>query len=344
MTVAGAGALGLCVAVRLARAGAKVTVRDPAVLGDNASGVAAGMLAPAFESVLDPAGGDHFRLLSAAHAAWPGFLAELGGAEALFDRSGAAMAAFEGEEGALAAAAERLAALEVPVEPLSGAALRALHPGLSREAVAGFLVREERRVAPGALLAALKAALARLGGRMESTPVSAAGKWEGTLVVAAGADAATLAALAPELSRLVPVKGQILHFDAPPVSGPTVRSLAGYVAPQGRGAIAGATMEPGRRDRRLEPATLAALRANAARLFPALADAPAEGRAGVRAATPDGAPLVGRSAGRDDVMLCVGARRNGWLLAPFAAQALVDILAGEDPGPFAATLDPRRFG
>ena len=44
VTVAGAGALGLCIALELARAGRHVTVCDPAPVGDNASGVAAGML------------------------------------------------------------------------------------------------------------------------------------------------------------------------------------------------------------------------------------------------------------------------------------------------------------
>ena len=47
ITVAGAGALGLTTALALADAGAQVTVFDPAGLGDNASGVAAGMLARA---------------------------------------------------------------------------------------------------------------------------------------------------------------------------------------------------------------------------------------------------------------------------------------------------------
>ena len=55
ITVAGAGALGLTTALALADAGAQVTVFDPAGPADNASGVAAGMLAPAFEAVLDAA-------------------------------------------------------------------------------------------------------------------------------------------------------------------------------------------------------------------------------------------------------------------------------------------------
>ena len=52
--VAGAGAFGTAIALELARGGAEVVLADPAGVGDNASGAAAGMLAPAFEALLDP--------------------------------------------------------------------------------------------------------------------------------------------------------------------------------------------------------------------------------------------------------------------------------------------------
>jgi glycine oxidase len=42
-------------------------------------------------------------------------------------------------------------------------------------------------------------------------------------------------------------------------------------------------------------------------------------------------------------VLAVGARRNGWLLAPLVARTVAAYVAGEDPGPHAARLDPRRF-
>ena len=50
--VAGAGAIGSVLSLILAQEGARVILADPAPVGDNASGVAAGMLAPAFEAVL----------------------------------------------------------------------------------------------------------------------------------------------------------------------------------------------------------------------------------------------------------------------------------------------------
>ena len=68
VTVAGAGALGLCAALALADAGCRVEVCDPDPRA-SASAVAAGMLAPVFEAILDaetaPACG------STARARWP---------------------------------------------------------------------------------------------------------------------------------------------------------------------------------------------------------------------------------------------------------------------------------
>ena len=65
-------------ALGLARAGANVILLDEAPLGRNASGVAAGMLAPAMESALDPVSAGRFGLLGAARDLWPAFVEDLG--------------------------------------------------------------------------------------------------------------------------------------------------------------------------------------------------------------------------------------------------------------------------
>src|SRR4051812_17701785 len=91
--VAGAGALGLATALALAEAGCAVTVCDPAPGFDGASGVAAGMLAPVFETVLDAEGPDDLALLLGARDLWPG-LAGRAGIE--LDRSGAVAVGAEG--------------------------------------------------------------------------------------------------------------------------------------------------------------------------------------------------------------------------------------------------------
>ena len=75
--VAGAGALGLSVALALADAGCRVTVCDPAD-EPRASAVAAGMLAPVFEAVLDAAAAGDLDLLLAARNLWPALAARTG--------------------------------------------------------------------------------------------------------------------------------------------------------------------------------------------------------------------------------------------------------------------------
>ena len=63
VAVAGAGAIGSAAALTLARAGFDVTLFDPGSPGDNASGVAAGMLAPVAEAVFDPVSTPHLSLI-----------------------------------------------------------------------------------------------------------------------------------------------------------------------------------------------------------------------------------------------------------------------------------------
>ena len=350
MIVAGAGALGLVTALRLADAGAAVTLCDPAALSDNASGVAAGMLAPAFETVLDAGSAEQFELLTAARDLWPALARRIGLEEAL-DRSGAVLATTVREAEALAAVERRMQDLGLAPQRLAGAALRRLQPDLADDVVEGLFTAEDWRLPPGLVLAALAAAFHAAGGRQAPLRLQArpGGGFTldgrpviGPVVIAVGAETG-LADAAPELRRLSPVKGQILDFDAGPTSGPVLRSFRGYVSPQPGGALAGATMELGRSDLTLDVEVLAGLRADAARLLPHLSMAPATGRAGVRAATPDGLPLVGLSAagapGRE-VVLCTGARRNGWLLAPLAAEVVVRSLTVGEAEP---AFDPGRF-
>ncbi|MEI9890900.1 MAG: FAD-dependent oxidoreductase [Caulobacteraceae bacterium] len=91
----------------------------------------------------------------------------------------------------------------------------------------------------------------------------------------------------------------------------------------------------------IDPEAVRRLRERAIRLFPALADAEVQAAAGVRAATPDGLPLVGPMA--DGVMIARGARRNGWLLAPLIAEVVIERFAGPAGSAASKAFDPARF-
>lgn len=332
VNVAGAGVFGLATALALADAGCRVTVCDPG--GPNASGVAAGMIAPMFEAVLDETAGAHLDLLIAARDLWPALAQRTGIA---LDRAGA-LAVGE-RDGWLDGVAARFSALQLRATEVGGATARALAPGLSGNVTHALLCREDWRVDAPVALEALRTAAEAAGVRMRPWRVADRGNAE-VLVIATGADT-QLAALAPELGRLTPIKGHIVRVEGR-TGGVVVRSRDAYAVP-GEAMVIGATMEAGRADATVETEMAEPLVAAGLRLFPGRRGAPALISAGVRAATPDGLPMAGAGS-ETGLVLAVGARRNGWLLAPLIAQVAAECVMGRDPGPYAARLDPARFG
>ncbi|WP_374468843.1 FAD-dependent oxidoreductase [Phenylobacterium sp.] len=334
VTVAGAGALGLSAALALADAGCRVTVFDPAAPLASASGVAAGMLAPVFEAVLDPEARPHFDLLMAARNLWPALEARVG---LTLDRSGALAVGSPGWLGAIDA---ELARLGEHAAELPRAALEELAPGLSPVFGRALWTREDWRLDAAAALSALRRACDAAGVAFRQEAATGFMDAE-RLVVATGAGQG-LADLAPELAALTPIKGHILRVGMSPTPAMTVRGEGVYVAGADREAAVGATMEAGVDDPTPDPAQAEPLLLRGARLFPELRGAGHVLAAGVRAATPDSLPLVGpgRTPG---VVLAVGARRNGWLLAPMAAGIVAACVTERDPGPHAHRLAPGRF-
>ena len=311
--VAGAGVLGLSIAVELAEAGAAVSVYDPSPQ-TSASRVAAGMLAPVFEAVLDPVSANHFPLLMAARDLWPAFSERTG---IVLDKSGSTYAG------------ERALAVRKAIADL----------GLASEPrPEGLFVAEDWRLDADLALDRLHSTADDLGVRFERAALSEADE---ETIAATGWQPVSWA---PESAVISAIKGQIGKAIMAPLldleSGPVERRDGGYIAPAAGGALLGATMEPGRTD--LEPD--GALLAIVQRAFPELMNEGflARPMVGIRGATPDGLPLVGPSV-RPRVWLAMGARRNGWLLAPLVASMMRAYLAGEDTGPWTAMLDARRF-
>jgi glycine oxidase len=350
LAIVGGGAVGLTLGLRCAQAGALTTIYNPGMAMDSASGVAAGMLAPAFEAALDPVSANHFPLMRSARDAWPGLMADLGLEAAALDRSGALRPGCEGDDAFLAGLEARMLAIGADCERLDAAALRRLRPELSSKLIGAIFTPEDWRIEPFVLLRALEAAFTRQGGRMipAMAALDACGRFVArgeiiaadVVVVASGAGVLAWRDQIPELGVLHPIKGQILRFDAEPRGGPVVRGPQGYVAPQPDGAMVGATMEIGRTDLLADAAAVERLRSGAIDLFPYLHAAPFVARVGVRVATADGLPLVG-AARRPGVHLAVGARRNGWLLAPLIARLVLDELAGLK-SPHAESMSPSR--
>lgn len=312
--IAGAGVLGLSIAVELAWAGAAVTVHDPHP-ETSASAVAAGMLAPVFEAVLDPVSRGRYPLLLAARDAWPAFAERAG---ITLDRGGATYVGERALE-----VRQAIARLGVPSE---------VRPE-------GLFVGEDWRVDAETSLTRLRAVAARTGVRFAADALEDAGG-----VDAIAATGWRPVSWAPESAVISPIKGQIAKSTSSPLlereHGVVERRDGGYIAPATGGAVVGATMEAGKADLAPDDSVLKIVE----RTFPQLMDEGWGGRplVGIRGATPDGLPLVGPSV-VPKVWLAMGARRNGWLLAPLVAGMMRAYLAGEDAGPWSAMLDARRF-
>jgi glycine oxidase len=153
-----------------------------------------------------------------------------------------------------------------------------------------------------------------------------------SVVLAAGAWSGRAEWL-PEAARppVRPVKGQILELRSRDGAVPCRRIVAGervYVVPRPDGRlIVGATVEEQGFDTAVTAGGVHELLREAYRLLPDVAEMElVEAAAGLRPGTPDNLPLVGES-GVDGLLWATGHYRNGILLAPLTANAVVDLLA-----------------
>jgi tRNA 5-methylaminomethyl-2-thiouridine biosynthesis bifunctional protein len=164
------------------------------------------------------------------------------------------------------------------------------------------------------------------------------------LILTIGADIGRLLEGLP----INPVRGQ-----ANWTSGSETASAAawgGYVAPTGAGVLFGATHDRGDtgldlRDhdhQRNRQALAAALPQLAARL----ADAPLQGRASIRATTPDHLPLAGPAPGAQGLYLLSGLGSRGFCLAPLLGEHVAALAVGAPsplPSDLADLVAPDRF-
>jgi glycine oxidase len=303
IAVIGAGVLGLCVAAELRARGRGVCVIDPG--GANASSVAAGMIAPAMESLLDPWAADpvgRAAVLREARDLWPEF-AERHGIELI--RDGVDWVGPDAD-GVIA----RLAALGFAAERKE----------------AGVFCDEDWRIDPGQALAALGQGVERLECRVAAVRSDREG-WRLTLADGSEVSARALVLASgttfPELPEAVlravdqvqAIGGRLAFTKRRLVERPA-RFVGGYAVPLGEGTVIGATMEAGGLSS--EASGLQDVLLERARAALGLAEiGPVEWRLGVRGATPEGLPLTGEVL--PGFHLALAPRRNGWLMGPQVA-------------------------
>jgi glycine oxidase len=358
VVIVGGGVIGLSVGWRAARAGLAVTVFDPAP-GRGASWAAAGMLAPVTEA--HPAEAPLAVLGMASLRRWAGFaddLAEDSGADVGLRRDGTLVVAVDADD-RLALVEQEAAQRQMGLHSVrcTPAQCRQLEPLLSPRLHGGLRVDGDWQVDNRALLGALAVGLSKRGGRLVTTSVrrlltdadAVVGvELDGgevlsaeAVVVAAGVDSRALEGIPVEARPPVrPVKGEILRLQADPsrlVINRTVRaSVHGtpvYIVGRCHGEIVvGATMQEGGFETTVRAGAVSDLLGAAIEVIPALEELPlVEMCARLRPATPDNAPVLGPTP-VPGLVFATGHHRNGMLLAPITADAVVSILRG-DPLP-----------
>jgi glycine oxidase len=348
VVVVGAGAAGLGIGWKLARAGVPVTVLERAHIGNGATSVSAGMIAAAAET------GSDERLAPLAHAArdaWPAFreaLEKESKVDIGYRQTGALMVRMKDDPAA--------------ADALDTKAATALEPLLGPAVAGARLAPGEASVDSPALCRALAVACVRAGGEVISNEAAVRFEWDGTrvtgvatpfrihhadaFVLAMGAWSSRIEGLPPAaVPRIVPVKGEVAVLAPPPGVALPNRVIWGngvYLVPRGRHLIVGATMEEAGFDTSLTQAALRWLYRQSTGLMPSLKDwRLAEHWAGLRPVSPDRLPLLGPAA-VDGLYVASGQFRNGILFAPAVIEILSRLIlerTAVDPA-----FDPRRFG
>lgn len=375
VVVAGGGVIGTAIAWRAARAGLGVTLVDPE-RGDAASLVAAGMLAPVSEALFGE--GALLRVNLLAVARFGSFAAELEeatGRQVGLRREGTLAVAYDpGDYAALVrlTAFRRSAGLDAA--ELDSRACRKLESFLTPDVHGGVLFAGDWSVDNRRYSAALRAAAAAAGVRVVRDRVTEVLTRDGgaagdrvagvrladgadigsdRVVVAAGCWTSTITGVpGPARAAVRPVKGQLLrlrHPDGmPPVITHTIRATVRgadvYLVPRADGeVVVGATSEERGPDRTVTAGAVHDLLRDAMSVLPVTSELElAETCAGLRPGTPDNGPVVGE-AGPDGLLLATGHYRNGILMSPVTADAIVARLTGQAAAPEWEPFAPGRF-
>ncbi|HKF20551.1 MAG TPA: glycine oxidase ThiO [Candidatus Angelobacter sp.] len=335
--VAGAGIIGVSVAIELRLRGAEVAVLERGEPGREASSAAAGMLAFA-----DPETPSLLRPLAATSAQlFPEYVADL-------EESSAMHVDFR-QQGAIAL----LPGDPAPPEyrKLSPKEVRQLEPALETGELESFFVAEGS-VDPVLLMQAALRSSVRRGVEIRSHCTVQQIDRKGTQLEIR-TNSATLTATTVIDCRgawsgppVRPRKGQSIYLQ-PERAGlleHIVVSPEVYLVPRSSGKIlAGATVEDVGYDKTVEPEIVRRLHAAAGRLLPQLASAAViESWAGLRPGSPDDLPLLGATA-TPGLFLATGHFRNGILLAPVSARIIADLATGKPTTPDISVFSPLRF-
>ncbi len=361
VVIVGAGVIGCAIAREVAASGASVVVVERGRPGAEASGAAAGLLTPQSHA---SAPGPFVELARSSLALYPDLARELA-EETSIDvglRLGGAIrvAAGEIEEKEISDLYAWQNAEGWRVQKLDTAQLSKMTNGSLGPAFrAGVEFPDEGSVDCRLLVRALyksaqlRGARFRLGESVVSAAISgnrctgvvtAAGTIGAPAVINA---AGSWAALVPGLAGpapVRPVRGQIVELVPPDPAFPFPVSWNDfYAVPRAGGLLLGSTQEEAGFEKRVTARGVALLLDRGLRLLPGLSSAEISGVwAGLRPATPDGLPVLGRTS-VGGLFVAEGHFRNGILLAPVTARILSALVRGRESPVSIEPFRPGRF-
>ena len=361
--IIGGGVIGCALAYFLRKRQIEVTVLERGLLGGQASGAAAGLLAP-----LGPLSGPGplADLVLAAFARFPSLVAELEAASGLlldYERTGALRAIRNPKRVAhLRKRWENWQPLGLQMFWLNGDEARAHEPLLASDICAAVQVPAESQIDARSMTQAFAQAAQRLGATLltqqEVTGLSVEGTRVrgvltaqgetlacGSVVLACGAWTGLCGSWLRSILPVAPLHGQLLVL--PQLAQPLRSIILGdgiYLLPRGSRIIVGATREERGFDAGISDTGTAWLHASAGRLIPALTASPIlETWSGLRPQTPDTRPILGRLPGWENVLVAAGHNSIGLLLSGITGESMAELLLTGQASPLIQPFSPERF-
>ncbi|MCO6045330.1 glycine oxidase ThiO [Aeoliella sp. ICT_H6.2] len=353
--VIGGGVVGLSIAYELAvrEAGSDIVVVDRQTPGQEASWAGAGILPPGSWYDDHPALEQLAAISGKMNAEWTQRLAETTGIDNQLTTLGALhLANTTAQHSRLSAKFSHWRTLGIRVESVELDQIDDLEPNLNTDgALAAFHVPGEASIHNRQHCQALVAAceslgvrichpaevqqIVRTGNHAEQVETSAGSISVGHVILAAGAWSPVVAESLDLRISVRPVRGQMLSFgplEQLPLRGIVHRGDQ-YMVPRVDGRLlVGSTVEEAGFEKCTTATGTGSLEEFARQLVPELQQQAISDRwAGLRPASEDGLPYIGRVPGVHNTIVAAGHYRSGLQMASGTAAAVADLITGETP-------------
>lgn len=356
--VVGGGLIGAAVALELARDGRSVVLLDTPTPGRSASWAAGGILTPVH---LAEYPGPLAALCVASSKLYEPWVRSLAAPEVEYSVCGMLYLVLDDESARDAAMLEAWKRERgQPAERVVAAAARELEPVVTSDLREALLLPDIAQVRNHRLLRTATEAARRAGvevrraeatgflkvpGRVNGVKTTEGDVFAGEVVLAAGAWSGRLAESAGLKSEVRPVRGQIVLLAGPP--GAVTRAIlhrGTYLIPRADGRILlGSTVEEAGFENVVTVDGISGLLGRGLRFAPGIREFAVEASwSGLRPATPDRLPHLGRPESVKGLILATGHYRNGILLAPLTARIVADLVAGRTPPVDLTPFRPER--